>query len=141
MKSVQVFSDGACKGNPGPGGWAALLVYVGGDNRRHEKEVSGYEHHTTNNRMELLAAIRGLDAIRESCHVELYTDSQYLVTLATGGKAKKNGDLVERLRQAMQHHEVAVHYVRAHAGHPENERVDRLAQQQAQQAKRAALAY
>jgi len=137
MKRVSVFSDGSCKGNPGPGGWAALLVYMDHHGRRRERELSGYEPHTTNNRMELCAAIRGLDALREPCQVDFYTDSRYVLTMAGGGQAKRNGDLVEQLRAALHRHEVILHHVNGHSGHPENERVDCLARQQAEQAKLA----
>ena len=138
MKQVSIYSDGSCRGNPGPGGWAALLVYVGQDNRRREKELSGYEPQATNNRMELLAAIRGLEAITEPCEVQLYTDSTYVIGVATGNKARMNLDLVAQLRQAVQRHsKVIFSHVSGHTGHPENERVDRLAQRQAEQAARA----
>ena len=84
MKQVQIYTDGACAGNPGPGGWAALLVYVDGQQQRREKTVAGYECRTTNNRMELLAAIRGLNGLREPCAVTLYSDSTYVVGVGTG---------------------------------------------------------
>src|SRR5581483_10212115 len=98
MKHVRLFTDGACSGNPGPGGWAALLVYTDQCGKRWEKVLCSYEPHTTNNRMELLAAIRGLSAIRERCQVDLYTDSEYVLTMAHGAKVRANRDLVVQLR-------------------------------------------
>ena len=135
-KRVEIFTDGACSGNPGPGGWAALLRYG-----PHEKEISGAEAQTTNNRMELVAAIAALEALKEPCEVDLYTDSEYLRKGMTewihtwqnngwrtaGKKPVKNADLWQRLLQAMAPHEVHWHWVRGHAGHAENERVDALA--------------
>jgi ribonuclease HI len=135
-KHVEIFTDGACSGNPGPGGWGAILRYG-----PHEKEISGAESQTTNNRMELMAAIRALEALKEPCRVDLYTDSEYLrkgITewmpgwQARGWKtaAKKpvrNADLWQRLLKAMAPHEVRWHWVRGHAGHAENERADTLA--------------
>lgn len=140
MKSVQVHTDGACLGNPGPGGWAALL--------RHgstEKELVGGETLTTNNRMELMAAIAGLEALRETCTVALYTDSQYVRQGITewmpawvrrgwktsGGDPVKNRDLWERLDAVARRHTVAWHWVKGHAGDPDNERVDQLARDEA----------
>jgi len=139
MKQVSIYTDGSCIGNPGPGGWAALLVYVGHDQRRREKEVSGFELHTTNNRMELLAVIRGLEALKEPCEIALYTDSTYVVGVGTGdSKARVNLDLVGQLQHAVQRHGVVTfHHVNGHAGQPENERVDTLARRQAEQAQRA----
>ncbi|HEV2301974.1 MAG TPA: ribonuclease HI [Stellaceae bacterium] len=133
---VEIFTDGACSGNPGPGGWAAILRFRG-----VEKELSGFEPATTNNRMELLAAIRGLEALTRPCRVRLYTDSQYLrdgitrwiAAWKTRGwrtadkKPVKNIDLWQRLEGAMTPHEVAWEWVRGHAGHPENARADALA--------------
>lgn len=133
---VEIFTDGACSGNPGPGGWGALLRWRG-----QEKELSGGEPETTNNRMELMAAIAGLEALRRPAPVRLYTDSQYLRDGITkwiaGWKAKgwktaarepvKNQDLWQRLDEARMRHEVSFHWVRGHSGHPENERVDELA--------------
>lgn len=133
---VHVFTDGACSGNPGPGGWGAIL--------RHgetEKELSGGEGHTTNNRMEMTAAISALEALKRPAKVELHTDSEYLRNGITqwihawrrnGWKTKdrkpvKNADLWQRLEQALAPHEIAWHWVRGHAGHPENERADALA--------------
>lgn len=138
---VSLYTDGACTGNPGPGGWGAILRCGG-----TEKELSGGEAQTTNNRMELMAAIEGLSALKRPCRVTLYSDSQYLVNAVTKGWAKrwqKNGwmrtkteaalnpDLWERLLALLERHEVAFVWVRGHAGHPENERCDRLAVAQA----------
>jgi ribonuclease HI len=133
---VEIFTDGACSGNPGPGGWAAILRY-----RRVEKELSGSEPDTTNNRMEMLAAIMGLEALKRRCRVRLYSDSQYLrdgITKWIGNwkrrgwrtadnKPVKNIDLWQRLDRAAAGHEVRWIWVRGHAGHPENERADALA--------------
>ena len=134
MKRVTVYTDGACRGNPGPGGYGVILQY--GAARR---EISGGEPETTNNRMELRAAIEGLSALREPCEVTLYSDSRYLVDAvilgwartwqATGwkrGKAK-NPDLWERLLSLLDIHRVSFVWVRGHDGHPENERCDALA--------------
>jgi ribonuclease HI len=135
-QQVQMFTDGACRGNPGPGGWGVLLRYGG-----HEKELCGGEAATTNNRMELMAAIRGLESLSRDCSVELYTDSKYVLQGITewidNWKAKgwktasrqpvKNVDLWQRLDIARNKHEVQWHWVRGHAGHPENERADVLA--------------
>jgi Ribonuclease HI len=134
--SVTIYTDGACSGNPGPGGWGVLLVYQG-----KEKELSGGEPETTNNRMELTAAIMALEALKRPCAVDLFTDSQYVRHGITqwmhGWKARgwktadkkpvKNEDLWRRLDAARQRHDVTWHWVRGHAGHPENERVDALA--------------
>lgn len=136
MKQVDIFTDGACRGNPGPGGWGAVLRY--GDK---EKELFGGEPHTTNNRMELMAAIQALEALKNPCEVNLTTDSQYVrkgITewLANWKKrnwqtaAKKpvvNKDLWQRLEAAAGRHRVHWHWVRGHSGHSDNERADRLA--------------
>ena len=137
MKRVQVFTDGACSGNPGPGGWGAVLRYNG-----VEKELSGGEAETTNNRMELCAVIFALEALKEPCEVELYSDSQYVCNALKLGWAKKwqaqgwmrnkkdkaqNPDLWERLLRQYDRHQVEIDWVKGHAGHPENERCDRLA--------------
>ena len=135
-KQVEVHTDGACLGNPGPGGWAALLRWGG-----LERELAGGEADTTNNRMELMAAIAALEALREPCTVILTTDSQYvrqgiLDWLANwirrgwktaGGDPVKNRDLWERLQAAAAPHAVDWRWVKGHSGHPENERVDQLA--------------
>lgn len=131
MKHVTIFTDGACKGNPGPGGWAALLVH--GDK---EKEIVGHEENTTNNRMELKAAIMALRSLKTACRVDLYTDSSYVQKGMTewlkGWKAKgfkkvANPDLWMELDAEASKHHVTWHWVRGHDGHPENERVDQLA--------------
>ena len=140
MKKVVIFTDGSCKGNPGPGGWAAILQYVDARGRLHEKAISGGIARTTNNRAELTAAIQALSALKEPCQassrgsargVELWTDSQYLVTVTTGGRARANLDLVGELRELLQTHQVTVHHVQGHNGHPGNERANRLAQEAA----------
>ena len=141
MKFVEIHTDGACLGNPGPGGWAALLRHG-----RTEREVAGGEAHTTNNRMELMAAIMALEALRAPCVVALYTDSQYVRQGITewmpgwvrrqwrtaGGDPVKNRDLWERLHAAAQRHRIDWHWVKGHSGQPDNERVDALARAQAQ---------
>ncbi len=134
--TVEIFTDGACLGNPGPGGWAALLRYRG-----HEKELSGGAADTTNNRMEMMAAIAALEALKRPSLVRLTTDSSYVkdgITKWIAGwkkrdwrtadrKPVKNQDLWQRLDAAIAPHQVSWHWVRGHAGHPENERVDELA--------------
>jgi ribonuclease HI len=130
--SVKIYTDGACSGNPGPGGWGAILRY--GD---HEKELFGGEKETTNNRMEMLAAIRALEELTRPCTVDLYTDSKYLQQgvneWMAGWKAKgwpsriKNQDLWKQLDELISTHKVRFHWVKGHAGHPENERADELA--------------
>ncbi len=133
---VTIYTDGACSGNPGPGGWAALLKYGG-----REKELSGGEPLTTNNRMELTAAIMALEGLTRPCTVDLFTDSQYVRDGITkwlrnwkargwrtaDKKPVKNEDLWRRLEELAAKHEIEWHWVRGHAGHPENERADRLA--------------
>jgi ribonuclease HI len=133
---VEIFTDGACRGNPGPGGWAALLRW-----RDSEMTLSGSEAHTTNNRMELMAAIRALESLKRRCRVRISTDSEYVQKgivewlpvwkrrgwKTAGGKPVKNVDLWRRLDQVAQAHDVEWQWVRGHAGHPENEAVDRLA--------------
>jgi ribonuclease HI len=133
---VKIYTDGACSGNPGPGGWGAILRY--GD---HEKEMNGGEVETTNNRMEMMAVIEALSALKKSCDVDLYTDSVYVKDGVTkwleGWKAKnwrtaskkpvKNQDLWERIDSAIQRHNIEWHWIKGHAGHPENERADELA--------------
>jgi len=135
-KGVDIFTDGACSGNPGPGGWGAILRYNG-----VEKELCGGEGATTNNRMELMAAIQALEALKRPMTVRLYTDSEYVKNGITqwikGWKARgwltadkkpvKNVDLWQRLDEAAQRHDIQFHWVRGHAGHPENERADELA--------------
>ena len=137
MKSVDIFTDGACSGNPGPGGWGAVLRFAG-----KKKELSGGEKNTTNNRMELTAVIKALEALKEPCEVRLVTDSKYVADGLSNGWARswqKNGwrkadkkpalnsDLWERLLTLTDIHGVTVEWVKGHAGHPENERCDRLA--------------
>ena len=135
MKSVSIYTDGACSGNPGPGGWGAILRYG-----EIEKEISGGEAMTTNNRMELTAAIRALGALKESCAVDLYTDSQYLEKAINEGwmkswKAKgwtkkgglKNAELWQELDGLLQKHRVTLHWVKGHADNPYNNRCDALA--------------
>lgn len=136
LPSVEIFTDGACSGNPGPGGWGAVLRYG-----NVERELSGGESTTTNNRMELTAAIASLEALKRPCRVTLYTDSTYLRDGITkwlsswksrGWKTAarepvKNIDLWQRLEAAASEHEIDWHWVRGHAGHPENERADALA--------------
>ena len=138
LTKVEIFTDGACSGNPGPGGWGALLRYNG-----HEKELSGGEDETTNNRMEMMAAIAALEALTRPSHVVLTTDSTYVKDGITkwihGWKRKgwktankkpvKNQDLWQRLDQALALHEIEWHWVKGHSGHAENERVDELARQ------------
>lgn len=128
---VEIFTDGACSGNPGPGGWAALLRHNG-----HEKEISGGEAQTTNNRMEMMAVIEALTALKKPSRVTLYTDSQYVQKGITewmdGWKAKNwkkvmNVDLWHRIDEALKPHNVKIVWVRGHDGHVENERVDKLA--------------
>ena len=136
--TVEIFTDGACSGNPGPGGWGVLLRYNG-----REKELFGGERHTTNNRMEMMAAITALESLKRPVKAVLSTDSSYLKNGITkwlpGWKAKnwrtadnkpvKNVDLWQRLEKALERHEVQWRWVRGHAGHAENERVDALARQ------------
>jgi ribonuclease HI len=133
---IEIYTDGACRGNPGPGGWAALLT-----SGAHEKEISGAEAHTTNNRMELTAVIRALEALKRPVRARVYTDSQYVRHgirewlpqwkargwRTAGRKPVKNQDLWERLDQLATGHEIEWHWVPGHAGVPGNERVDRLA--------------
>ncbi len=134
--AVVIYTDGACKGNPGPGGWGAWLRYG-----QHEKSLWGGEPETTNNRMELMAAIRALESLKRPCKVELHTDSQYLRQGVTqwmanwkkknwrtaGGSAVKNQDLWQRLDTAIQSHQIRWHWVKGHAGDPGNEKADELA--------------
>lgn len=136
MDEIEIFTDGACKGNPGPGGWGALLRYG-----KVEKELWGAEKHTTNNRMELMAAIQALESLKRPCSVALTTDSVYVKSGITewlpnwkkrgwktaARKPVKNADLWQRLDDAVQRHRVSWHWVKGHNGHMENERADELA--------------
>ena len=138
MSRVIIHTDGACSGNPGPGGWGAIL-----QSGEHRKELSGGEAMTTNNRMELTAAIEALEALKKPCQVDLYTDSNYLRGGITGWikgwkkngwrtadkKPVKNAELWQRLDAALKPHEVRWHWIKGHAGHAENERADQLARE------------
>lgn len=142
LKTIDIFTDGACRGNPGPGGWGALLRYHKQD-KAHEKTLNGAEPHTTNNRMEMMAAIKALEALKTPCQINLYTDSKYLMDGITrwihGWKKKnwqtsqkepvKNADLWQILEPLTHRHQVSWHWVRGHSGHPENEQVDALARE------------
>lgn len=136
MDKISIYTDGACRGNPGPGGWGAILRY--GD---HERELNGYEPQTTNNRMELMAAIVALETLKRPCEIVVTTDSEYVrkgitewlsAWKARGWKTAaktpvKNQDLWERLDQATTRHRIRWDWIRGHSGHPENERADQLA--------------
>ena len=137
MKKVDIYTDGACSGNPGAGGWGAILRYGA-----HEKELSGGEEQTTNNRMELTAVIQALSLLKEPCQVVVHSDSKYIIDAIQQGWAKKwqanawmrnkkekalNPDLWQQLLQLLEIHQVEFHWVKGHAGHPENERCDRMA--------------
>jgi ribonuclease HI len=136
VKQLEIFTDGACKGNPGPGGWGAVIRYG-----KHEKEISGGEPDTTNNRMELSAAIQALKTLIEPCHVKLHTDSKYVLDGITkwihgwqrngwknaSKQPVRNADLWRELIDATARHQVEWIWVKGHSGHPENERADRLA--------------
>jgi ribonuclease HI len=137
-KSVEIYTDGACSGNPGPGGWGAILIW--GD---HRKELMGGEALTTNNRMELMAAISALEALKTGVRADLYTDSAYvrngIMTWIHGWKRNgwrtadkkpvKNMELWQRLELALARHQITWHWLKGHAGHPENERADELARE------------
>ena len=140
MKHIQIFTDGACSGNPGPGGWGAILRY-----KAHEKELSGGEAETTNNRMELMALIAALEQLKEPCEIDLCSDSQYVINGLQKGWAKGwrargwkkadkspalNSDLWARLLDMSEAHTIHYNWIKGHAGHPENERCDRLAVEQ-----------
>ena len=139
MKTVTIYTDGACSGNPGPGGYGVVLLH-----NAHRKELSGGEAQTTNNRMEILGAIIGLEALNQPCQVALYSDSKYLVDAIEKGWALRwrnnnwmrnkkdpalNADLWERLLNLLDKHQVSFHWVKGHAGNPENERCDALARE------------
>ena len=143
MRNIQLYTDGACQGNPGPGGFGAVLLF-----EKHRKELSGGYRKTTNNRMELMAVIKGLEALKEKCKVEVYSDSKYVVDALSKGWAAKwrangwrrnkresaeNPDLWGRLLKLCEFHEVTFHWVRGHSGHNENERCDKLATEAANQ--------
>lgn len=145
LKKVEIFTDGACLGNPGPGGWGAILRYNG-----REKEISGWDASTTNNRMELSAVIEALSLLKEPCCVTLCSDSKYVCDAISKGWAKKwrsngwkragnspvlNIDLWEKLLPLVDKHRLSIVWVKGHAGHPENERCDELAVQAATKAK------
>ncbi len=142
LKTVSLYTDGACSGNPGPGGWGAILIY-----KDTEKVMSGGEKNTTNNKMELTAAIEGLSALKEKCLVKLYSDSKYLIDGMTRGWARSwrennwkksdgkpalNVELWEKLLELDEYHEIEYIWVKGHAGNPFNERCDRLAVQEYQ---------
>lgn len=136
MKKVTIYTDGACSGNPGPGGWGALLSY-----KEHKKELYGYEKETTNNRMELMAAIQALNSLKDKCVVDLYTDSSYLQKAMTewifkwqkqnrlqgDKKLVKNSDLWQALLELSKKHDINWHWVKGHAGNEGNEIADKLA--------------
>lgn len=138
MSDVTIYTDGACSGNPGPGGWGAILIHG-----EHRKELTGGEKNTTNNRMELTAAIEALNALKHACNVELHTDSTYVrdgITKWIKGwkrngwktaakKPVKNAELWQQLDESTKRHDIEWHWVKGHAGHPENERADELARQ------------
>ena len=145
MKDVEIFTDGACQGNPGPGGWGSILRY-----NNHEKEISGGEKYTTNNRMEITAVLEAIRLLKEPCNITLYSDSQYVCNAIEKGWAKKwrangwmrtkkdpaiNADLWEQLLTIIEKHNLNIVWVKGHAGHPENERCDQLAVAAAQKAK------
>ena len=146
MKTVTIYTDGACSGNPGPGGWGAILMYG-----EHRKELSGGEANTTNNRMELTAVIAALSALKEPCEVELWSDSKYVIDALEKGWAKswqKNGwkkadkkpainpDLWEQLLDLCEKHDVRFHWVKGHADNEGNNRCDRMATREAAKAAR-----
>lgn len=145
LKKVEIFTDGACSGNPGPGGWGTILRFG-----KVEKELSGGEPNTTNNRMELISVIEGLSALKERCDVTLYTDSKYVADAITQGWAKKwrsngwmrnkkdkalNPDLWEKLLNLLETQNAEIVWVKGHAGHPENERCDKMAVAESQKYK------
>jgi ribonuclease HI len=149
MKSIEIHTDGACLGNPGPGGWGALLRFNG-----TEREIAGSEAHTTNNRMELMAAIAALELLKQPCAAVLFTDSKYVQQgisewlagwkrkgwKTSGGDPVKNQDLWQRLDAAAQAHKIEWRWVKGHSGHPDNERVDALARAAAEKVRDGARA-
>lgn len=137
MKEITIYTDGACSGNPGPGGWGAVLIY-----NSHRKEISGGEKLTTNNRMELTALIKALEIVNQKCKINIFTDSKYLCDGINKGWAENwrknnwkksdnkpaiNPDLWEKLLDLLKNHEYKINWVKGHAGHPENELCDKLA--------------
>ncbi len=140
-KTVHIYTDGSCLGNPGPGGWAALLSFKG-----KEKMIKGQAKDTTNNRMELTAVIQALDTLKEGCSIELFTDSKYVMDgaekwmfnwkqknwMRNKKEAVKNVDLWQALDESMQRHNINWHWVKGHSGHPQNEAVDSAAREQAE---------
>ena len=137
MKEVLIYTDGACEGNPGPGGYGAIIIF-----NKHKKELSGGEAQTTNNRMEMMGAIAALEALKEPCRVKLYSDSRYVVDAIAKGWARKwqangwrrnkrdlalNIDLWKRMLAVLENHDATFLWVRGHSGNPENERCDMLA--------------
>jgi len=137
VKKITIYTDGACSGNPGPGGYGVVMVYGA-----HRRELSGGEPDTTNNRMEIMGVIKGLEALKESCEVDVYSDSRYVVDAIEKGWARRwhqnnwkrnkkepalNADLWQVLLELLEKHKVVFHWVKGHAGHPENERCDELA--------------
>jgi len=137
MKQVTIYSDGACRGNPGPGGYGSILVYG-----NHRKEISGYSPDTTNNKMEMTAVMEGLKLLKEPCAVDVYSDSRYVVDafnkgwvynwkkknwMASKTEPRKNSDLWKDFLELTEKHKVTFHWIKGHAGHPENERCDQLA--------------
>ncbi len=145
MKKIKIYTDGACSGNPGPGGWGAVLIY-----KSHKKEISGSEINTTNNRMELTALIKALEALKEKCEIEIFTDSKYVCDSIQKGWAKswqKNGwkksnkkpainsDLWEKLLTLLGEHIYTINWIKGHNGHPENELCDKLATDEIQKIK------
>ena len=137
MKEITIYTDGACSGNPGPGGWGAVLIY-----NSHRKEISGGEKLTTNNRMELTALIKALEIVNQKCKINIFTDSKYLCDGINKGWAENwrknnwkksdnkpaiNPDLWEKLLNLLKNHEYEINWVKGHAGHPENELCDKLA--------------
>ena len=136
-KHIKLYTDGACSGNPGPGGWGAILQWNG-----HERVLRGGESYTTNNRMELTAVIEGLAAIKEPCIVTVFTDSQYVIGIASlGWKRKANLDLLPDLDALCAAHEVTFEYVRGHAGNKMNERADALARAEVRRQQSASADY
>lgn len=140
-KIIHIYTDGSCLGNPGPGGWAALLSFKG-----KERMIQGKSKDTTNNRMELTAVIKALDTLKESCHIELFTDSKYVMDgaekwminwkkknwMRSKNEPVKNVDLWQALDESMLRHNINWHWVKGHSGHPQNEAVDSAAREQAE---------